>query len=157
MMEDALKKFTQANNGLLPDSVSDLRPYFDPPVDDAVLQRYEMLYAGKLNDVPSGENLVAEKAPVDDEYDTLHEISTNGYCVSDASFSRYKSIAELHELRDRNALKQSMIDYAAANNGQEPTDLSQLSPYVKTRQSRLRCKGFFRWLSRTLRRKEAPP
>jgi hypothetical protein len=37
------------------------------------------LQTGNLSDIPDNEPLIAEKAPVDDQYDTLFKISATGY------------------------------------------------------------------------------
>jgi len=45
-IQDALKKFIQANKGDLPNDVSQLKPFFDQPVDEALLQRYKSVDKG---------------------------------------------------------------------------------------------------------------
>ena len=78
-MGKALANYIAANNGQLPGDISQLEPYFDPSIDGAVLQRYQLLQTGNLRDIPKNEPLIAEKAPVDDQYDTLFKISATGY------------------------------------------------------------------------------
>jgi RNA polymerase sigma factor (sigma-70 family) len=78
-MGKALIEFVVAYNGQLPGDVLQLKPYFDPPVDEAILQRYEMLHSGRLSDVPSSDSLIAERAPVDEKYDLLYKIGAGGY------------------------------------------------------------------------------
>lgn len=70
-LQNALGQFAQNNNGMLPAELSQLQPYFDQPVDPAVLERYQLLQSGKLSDVAGKPPmLVGEKAPpVDNEYD----------------------------------------------------------------------------------------
>jgi hypothetical protein len=70
-LQNALGQFAQNNNGMLPADLSQLQPYFEQPVDPAVLERYQLLQSGKLSDVAGKPPmLVGEKAPpVDDEYD----------------------------------------------------------------------------------------
>jgi type II secretory pathway pseudopilin PulG len=125
----ALHNYAEANNGMLPADLSLLKPYFTPPVhdanwkpgdparyellavDDAILERYQLLQMGKLNDVrqvgtypplvitgdpeldaktaaqqeknktnlPWTEPVVVEKAPVDDEFDSLFTVTVYGY------------------------------------------------------------------------------
>jgi RNA polymerase sigma factor (sigma-70 family) len=75
----ALANYIAGNNGQLPGDISQLEPYFNPPIDGTILQRYQLLQAGNLNDIPNNEPLIAEKAPVDDQYDTLFKISATGY------------------------------------------------------------------------------
>ena len=77
----ALNKYIKTANGQLPNDVSDLKPFFDPPADDAALQRYQMLHAGKLSDLAPEEPVIAEKAAVDDQFDTLFKIGANSYIM----------------------------------------------------------------------------
>jgi RNA polymerase sigma factor (sigma-70 family) len=76
---DALANYIAGNNGQLPGDISQLGSYFNPPVDETILQRYQLLQTGNLSDIPNNEPLIAEKAPVDDQYDTLFTISATGY------------------------------------------------------------------------------
>ena len=76
-MGKALQKYVQANNGQLPTDVSQLKPYFESPVDDATLARYKMIRTGTAQDLQPDEMIVAEKAAVDDEYDALFLIGLN--------------------------------------------------------------------------------
>lgn len=84
MLSGALSAHTKANNGQLPPDVSQLKSYVDSPVDDAILKRYEMLQAGSLSDAHR-KWLVAEKAPVVNDYGTRYYISTSGRQRSDVS------------------------------------------------------------------------
>jgi len=76
-MGKALQKYVQANNSQLPTDVSQLKPYFDSPVDDAALARYQMIKAGNAGDLQPDEMIMTEKAAVDDDYDTLSQIGLN--------------------------------------------------------------------------------
>jgi RNA polymerase sigma factor (sigma-70 family) len=69
LAKDALNKFLEANAGALPSEMSQLRPFFPSPVEDVVLQRYELLQSGNVKDVAESDRmyrLVGEKrfAPV---------------------------------------------------------------------------------------------
>jgi hypothetical protein len=75
----ALVNYVAGNNGQLPGDISQLESYFNPPIDGTILQRYQLLRTGNLSDVPSSEPLIAEKAPVDDKYDTIFKISGTGF------------------------------------------------------------------------------
>jgi RNA polymerase sigma factor (sigma-70 family) len=77
-MGQALQKYVQANNGQLPTDVSQLKPYFKAPVDDATLARYQMIRTGNAGGLQPDEMIVAEKAAVDDEYDILFQIGLYG-------------------------------------------------------------------------------
>src|SRR5439155_15842601 len=117
MLQQALRGYAKANADQLPSDLSQLKPYFDKPVDDAMLARYSLLKTGKVGDV--GDYLVAETAPpVDDEYDSVHKISINGLNTSSVN-------------RSEDAVKQAGIEFAQANNGLLPTEPSQLLAYLK--------------------------
>jgi hypothetical protein len=64
LMKTALNGFVEAHKGELPTEISQLKPFFPVPVEDAVLQRYELLHSGNVENVPESDrmfHLVAEK------------------------------------------------------------------------------------------------
>jgi RNA polymerase sigma factor (sigma-70 family) len=88
-MGRSLYSFVHANNGQLPTDISQLKPYFiqavtdsssyhwrgvqspqDDTLVDSILGRYKVLRTGNASDYPDGTWFIAEKAPVDKEYDT---------------------------------------------------------------------------------------
>ncbi len=71
----ALREYANANANQLPPDTLALKSYFASPVEDAMLERYELLRAGELQ---SGEPLIAERAVVDEKSDTLFKIGANG-------------------------------------------------------------------------------
>jgi RNA polymerase sigma factor (sigma-70 family) len=136
-MRDAFKKYVAAANGgdwpgdpaqlaqainanasLLPADLAQLKPYFDVPIEEATLHRYQLLLPGKLHDNLS-DILVKEIAPpVDTEYDTHHEMGLYSGGVGNVN-----QIAE--------AVAAAARDYAQANNGQMPSDPAQIARYLK--------------------------
>jgi RNA polymerase sigma factor (sigma-70 family) len=116
MMKAAIKKYLAANDGILPSDLSQLKSYFDAPVDDVMLQRYKLLQTGKPNE---HESLVEEIAePVDDEYDSWHQISLGG--ASGSGVNKVQS-----------AIFDAANAFAKDNNGQKPNESSQIIPYLK--------------------------
>jgi RNA polymerase sigma factor (sigma-70 family) len=77
-MGAALDAYIAANNGQLPNDISDLKSYFDKPVDDAILQRYQLTQAGSLGNLSHSDSLITEKAVVNDQSDTLMTIGAFG-------------------------------------------------------------------------------
>jgi len=78
-LASGLNAYINANNGQLPGDLSQLKPYItsrlgDTALEDgaldAILQRYALLHTGTVNDFPQGTWIIAERAPVDKEYDT---------------------------------------------------------------------------------------
>jgi RNA polymerase sigma factor (sigma-70 family) len=136
-MRDAIQKYAAAANGgdlpgnpaqlaqainanaaLLPSDLAQLKPYFDVPVEDATLERYQFLPPGKVHDNLS-DILVKEIAPpVDPEYDTHHEMGLNSGGIGNVNL-----IAD--------AVAAAAKDYAQANNGQMPSDPAQIADYLK--------------------------
>jgi hypothetical protein len=115
MMTPAIQKYLAANGGLLPADLFQLKPYFETPVTDEMLQRYKLLQTGKPNE---DEDLVRLIAHVDEEYDSHHRMSLN------ASMGEpFNGVAD--------AVKIAAAEFANANNGQLPSDASQLSAYLK--------------------------
>lgn len=78
-MGRALNDFTRANQGQLPTDLSQLKPYVNAalgdaplsnPTLDAIFDRYALLRTGNVSDLPPDATNIAEKAPVDKEYDS---------------------------------------------------------------------------------------
>ena len=84
LVSAALRAYAGVNDGQIPAKVSQLKPYFDLPVEDAMLGRYEMLQEGRLSDA-EGKWIVTEIAPVDDQYDTRYYISARATQGSDVT------------------------------------------------------------------------
>ena len=110
MAQKALRNYAEANNGQLPGDFSHLKPYFALPVDDAVLQRYELTQTGVIT---------GKASPIDDEDDTHYKITMDGMSIESGS------VAE-------NTLKPALQEFSTAHYGLKPSDPSQLLPYVKT-------------------------
>jgi hypothetical protein len=118
LLQNALRGYAQASNDQLPTDMAQIQPYFQTPVDNAVLQRYSLLRMGSLADV-GAQALVAETAPpVDTEYDTVHQISIGGIMANN-----------VHQTDDLVAAAAKA--FAEANNGMLPHDPSQLTPYLQ--------------------------
>ncbi|MCC6233282.1 MAG: sigma-70 family RNA polymerase sigma factor [Verrucomicrobiales bacterium] len=109
LMSVALTQYLQASGGDLPGDLAELKPYFKTPLDDAILQQYQLLHAGKLGDVPQGQWLISERAPLEDGFDTTFSVGYNMFGV----------------VRE-GALEGALGRYYETNPGQEPTTLSQL-------------------------------
>jgi RNA polymerase sigma factor (sigma-70 family) len=119
MTREALRKYAAANGGFLPADWSQLKPYFEAPMDDAIFERYALLQTGKLSDVAGNQFLFAEKAPpVDDEYDSFYEFRMSGTRSSNVNPTS-------------NAVKDAALQFAAANGGLLPKTPSELTPYFK--------------------------
>jgi RNA polymerase sigma factor (sigma-70 family) len=122
MLQPALKRYAQANDGHFPTDLAQLQPSFDSPVDDAMLQRWNIVAAKTVPNVQvGGDWIITQKAPVDDVFDTRFVIGPNGSGSTDFLSSEIG-----------NTMIPVVKAFSAANNGKEPTDVSQLLPYGTT-------------------------
>jgi RNA polymerase sigma factor (sigma-70 family) len=119
MMQKALKQYTAANAGMLPNDISELQAYFNPPIDPTMLKRYELVQSGTLEESRHDKPLISEiAAPVDDEYDTRYDFRIAG--------TSSQSVSKAGE-----ALMAAAMAYANANNGFLPRDPMHLTPYLQ--------------------------
>ena len=115
----ALRKFAEANDGMLPASLQELQPYFDAPMDPAVLARYQLTQnSGRLAEMGNEHNLIVEIAPaVDEEYDSRFKFGVKG-----TTSSTYSRISE--------ELQKAAMAYAEANSGRLPRDPTDISGFL---------------------------
>jgi RNA polymerase sigma factor (sigma-70 family) len=122
MLQKALKAYLQSSSGQMPTDLVQLQPYFDSPVDDAILQRWEIAPASTVQSLGmGGDVIITQKAPVDDVFDTRYGIGPNGFGSTDFLPN------EIFE-----TMKPVFDAYRAAHNGQWQTEMSQLLPYATT-------------------------
>ncbi len=122
MFQTALKAYLQSSGGQMPTDITQLQPYFDPPVDDAILQRWEIAPAETVKSLGlGGDVIITQKAPVDDLFDVRYGIGPVGVGNTD------------YFPREVGQTMNSVWDaFKAAHNGQWPDDVSQLLPYATT-------------------------
>lgn len=92
----ALGQYGRDNNGQFPTDLSQLQPWFESPVDDAILQRYEIVPTSSLISElrPGGDWAITQKAPVDAEYDSRTAIGLAG--MTDANGNVTNRWAPVH-------------------------------------------------------------
>jgi hypothetical protein len=118
-LKSALNAFVKANDGLLPDQPGQLLPFFDPPVEAELVERYQMLQTGRLSDLSqrdAGMRLMTIKSPTDVEYDSVWMIGTSGFSTSGAMSYN---------------VSEARKEFTKANNGQKATSAEQLLPFLK--------------------------
>jgi RNA polymerase sigma factor (sigma-70 family) len=120
-IQQALGKYAEANNGNPLNSLSQLSPYFDPPVDDNILQRYQLL--NKEDQARLDGAVVIEKSVVDKYREGLIRIGPTFTVTGPPEIHRYSFPQEL---------KPALKSYQKENNGQFPNDFTELKPYVTT-------------------------
>jgi hypothetical protein len=78
----ALQQYAEANAGQFPTDLRQLTPYFYPPIDDAILERYEIVPADGLQRFfpeLGGEWLITQRAPANNELDEREAIGLTSY------------------------------------------------------------------------------
>jgi RNA polymerase sigma factor (sigma-70 family) len=125
MLQPALSKYMDANNKQFPTDLSQLQPYFSSPVADTILSRWQIVPQSDIDNVRvGGDWVVTEKAPVDPEFDQRWAIGQGGYGSSNYQPPEISAAIA--------TVDPAMKAYAAANNGKEPADPSQILPYLTT-------------------------
>ena len=79
-LHPALQQYAKDNNGQFPTDPSQLRPYFDSPIYDSILERYTILPASSLISElrPGGDWVITQKAPVNEAHDWRTATSLTG-------------------------------------------------------------------------------
>lgn len=125
ILKDGLSKYMKDSNGQFPTDLSQLQSYFTTHVDGAMLSRWEIVPQSALpNNQMGGDWVITEKAPVDPDLDNRWAIGQHGYGSS--SYQPPDLSAALA------TIDPAMKAYAAANDGKQPTDPSQILPYLST-------------------------
>jgi RNA polymerase sigma factor (sigma-70 family) len=138
LAQQALNRFTKDHGGRFPADLAEFKPSLPiavdgRAVDDTILDRYTIEPAEKLHMKVAGQDwVITQKELVDEDYD--HRIA-----IGPVNWSNQKSLAE--ELPPdflplKRALDPVVKKFSDANNGQEPSDPSQLLPYVNTAEQR---------------------
>jgi hypothetical protein len=118
----ALQKFMKDNNAQFPSDFSQLQSYFENPVSDAILSRWQVLPQSTLPSYPNmgGDFVITEKAPIDPNLDFRFIIGPDGF-----SNNSYLN-------PDMYTLAPAITAFANANNGKQPTEFSQIQPFLTT-------------------------
>jgi RNA polymerase sigma factor (sigma-70 family) len=80
-LDKALQRYGKSNDGQFPQDLSQLKPYFDPPINDEVLGRYTILPASNLVSEmrPGGDWVITEKAPINEVLDMRNAIGLKNW------------------------------------------------------------------------------
>lgn len=127
LLRKALSNYRKSNNKDFPSDLSQLQAYFDSPVDETILQRWEIAPASRIRSLQfGGDVIITQREPVDELYDTQYGIGPDG---------GYGSTDFLNE-RTRGAMDPVFAAFIKAN-GEPPEDLSRLRPYTTTAEQKL--------------------
>ena len=127
-MVSAIQKYAQEHGGQLPADLLQIKSAFEPPIEDAILRRYEIVPAASLPTLTLQELegwVITQKAPVDVEFD--NRMAAGPAVWGSGSFEQSEVVKTLTP-----ALKA----YVAANNGNFPTEPGQIEPFLATPDER---------------------
>lgn len=121
----ALTRYLEANHNQPPPDATALAPFFDQPIDAAILQRYTLASFNEHSDGPRfttkdglAQWFLRENQSVDDYYDSTMIYGPNG------------SGALSFATRFNREVDTAANAYEKAHNNQRPTDPTQLAPYL---------------------------
>jgi hypothetical protein len=141
-----LQAAAKAQGGPFPAELSQLLPYFDPPIDPAILQRYEILPLGPDAD-PKATFSIRERgqAQVDDEFDTQFSFTSDGYIVREG------------DNRTKKAFYAALQGFAVPNTGSLPDSFELLAPYLAPGSDQALARDWFQKIVPELRKRMKLP
>ncbi len=89
VMHQALRQYAQENGGQFPSAISQLKPFLKTPLDDAILERYEIVRASDLIPElrPGGDWVITQKAPVNATLDIRYAFDGTNARDADETFT----------------------------------------------------------------------
>ncbi|MGH7967205.1 MAG: hypothetical protein ACREIC_00610, partial [Limisphaerales bacterium] len=130
-LQNALGKFLSVSNGQWPQNIAQLEGYFDPPVDPALLDRWEIVpvtaFPGR--DFAS-QQVITEKSVVDPEFDSRHTIDGAGSGAVGPYHPLGYQEQPPEEAKLKAALQPTLDAFKLANGGREPSSPADLQPYA---------------------------
>jgi RNA polymerase sigma factor (sigma-70 family) len=136
-LQVALNEYVGTHNGKLPASAAELAPLFTPPIDPAVLGRYEMRFTGTVDRLGDKDIILAERPSENPRvpYETFPEIGLRRTSSQIAYPKRPNASSNFVKRILPDHLQFAAMDagraYSAAHNGDEPPNVFALRPYFK--------------------------
>ena len=142
LLNPALTQYAQANNGQFPTDLAQLKPYFGSPVEDAILERWEITPANTVRTDNFGDTIITTKAAVDEDFDSRYAVGLKGFASAGLDTAGHNGWGVVSP---DVILGMAAKAYLAANNGQEPTDRSQILPYLTTPEQQAAYQKMMKW------------
>jgi len=142
LLNPALTQYAQANNGQFPTNLGQLQPYFPSPVEEAILERWEIAPAKTVRTSDFGDPIITQKAAVDEDWDPRYAVGLKGFASAGVDTAGHNGWGVVSP---DTIMGMAAKAYAAANNGQEPNDLSQVLPYLTTPDQQVALQKLMKW------------
>ena len=127
--EKALRKYLEANQGQFPPDLAQLKPYFENPPTDEMLQRYQIVPASDIPQANLGgkpaDSLITLKVQDSDALMTLGPTGVSGSSYQDSEIMAILAPA-----------MKALLAATPMINGKKQMDIQQLSPYLTTPEQR---------------------
>ncbi len=124
IIQNSLRKFMEANNGRLPNDVSQLTPFLDGHMDDTILQRYKLLDNATSPLGATQGMVLIEKVAGDKWSEPLVSIGPGGAALVAPPDPVHLTLPQ--------ELKPVMESYQAQNPRKVPSNFNDLRPYITT-------------------------
>jgi RNA polymerase sigma factor (sigma-70 family) len=142
MLNPALTQYAQANNGQFPTDLAQLKPYFPSPVEDAILDRWEIAPASMVRTDNFGDPIITQKAAVDEDWDARYAVGLKGFASAGLDTEGHNGWGSVSPDTIMASAEKS---FETANNGQPPTDTSQILPYLTTPEQQAAYQKIMMW------------
>jgi RNA polymerase sigma factor (sigma-70 family) len=142
LLSPALTQYAQANNGQFPTDLAQLQPYFPSPVEDAILERWEIAPANTVRTDDFGDPIITQKTAVDEDWDPRYAVGLKGFASGGLDTAGHNGWGVVSP---DIIMGMAAKAYEAANNGQAPTDPSQILPYLTTPEQQAALQKIMRW------------
>jgi RNA polymerase sigma factor (sigma-70 family) len=130
-LNPALTAYMQANNGQFPSDLTQLQPYFPSPIEDAILERWEIGPASLVPQADYGNPIITMKAAVDEDWDPRYVVGPTKFGSAGVDVSGQNGWGVISPTAIlQPAISAALAAYQAQNDGAQPTDPSQLQPYL---------------------------
>jgi RNA polymerase sigma factor (sigma-70 family) len=142
LLNPALSQYAQANHGQFPSDLAQLQPYFPSSVEDAILERWEIAPANTVRTDNLGDPIITQKAAVDEDFDPRYAVGLKGFASAGLDTSGHNGWGVVSP---DIILGMAAKAYEAANNGQQPTDPSQILAYLTTLEQQAALQKMLKW------------
>ena len=111
-------------------------------MDDAILNRWGIAPAKAVKTTDLGDPIITTKAAVDQDFDPRYAVGLKGFASAGVDTAGHNGWGVVSpEIILQTAAKA----YEAANNGQLPTDQSQMLPYLTTPEQQAAFRKLMKW------------
>lgn len=144
-LNPALTQYAKAHNGAFPTDITQLNPYFPSPVEDAILDRWMVAPRSTVRTDDFGDPIITLKAAVDEDWDPRYAVGLKGFASAGRDTAGRNGWGVISPDR---VMDMAAKAYQDANNGQSPTEPSQILPYLTTPEQQAAYQKKMKWMQK---------